>query len=384
MNYNIALSSFVYILIFIFPGVLFRKFYYIGPFTKQFNNGNLFERFIITLFLSVISVTLSGLVILLLRDVLEIPFLPSISYQTVFNVLNSLQENKLPEPSIFTKTYKDFMILLLLLFSLSAILGSFCFMIVTSLKLDLIMNVFKFNDKWHYHVKGKNNRKRKDEKYLYTEVNVLFQDGNSDKIMYSGYLNDYTVDENNSIKSVLLEETHRYSYNELQNQNQNRERPIRGSLMYIACENVMNINFTHIFEPKLKRTFSEKVVYFLRGLFLLLYASTFILFWVDNVIWHFEFFWKKFIFIIFSILLQILLFNWIKELILINKRRLERSLVYLIGISWTLGPIIFTMGIIKWWIIILVEMGINFLFGLIIDQIIQKQAKDKKRQNRGE
>lgn len=241
MNYNIALSSFVYILIFIFPGVLFRKFYYIGPFTKQFNSGNLFERFIITLFLSVISLMASGGILLFLRDVLNIPFLPSISYTTVFNVLNGLQENKLPDPKIFTKTYKDFTILLLLLFSLSGILGAFCYMLVTTFKLDLYLNVFKFNDKWHYHVKGKNSNRIKEEKYLYTEVNVLTQDGNSEKTMYSGYLNDYTVDENNSIKSVILEEAHRYSYNDLNNSDQGRERPIRGSLMYIACESVMNL-----------------------------------------------------------------------------------------------------------------------------------------------
>lgn len=382
MNYNIALSSFIYILIFIFPGVLFRKFYYNGPFTKQFNNGNLFERFIITLFLSVISVTLSGLIIILLRDVLNIPFLPSISYRTVFNVLNTLQENKLPDPAIFSKTYKDFLILLLLMFSLSGILGAFCYMIVTALKLDQRMNVFKFNDKWHYHVKGKNNSKIKNEKYLYTEANVLVQDGNSDKVMYSGYLNDYTVDENNSIKSVLLEETHRYTYDQLQNNDVDRERPIRGSIMYIACENVMNINFTHIFEPKVKKTFREKVFIFLNISFLLIYAATFILFWMDNVVWHFDKFWKKTIFIIFSILIEILTYNFLKDFLSFKFKSIHKPLYYFEGLLIASGPVIYSMGLLSgWWILSIIFLGTVFIEGYFMFLDLEKEKKKKQRMN---
>lgn len=377
MNYNIALSSFVYILIFIFPGVLFRKFYYIGPFTKQFNTGNLFERFIITMFLSVISVTLSGLLIILLRDIFEIPFLSSISYTTVFNVLNSLKDNKLPEPKTFKETYKDFLILLLLLFSLSSILGSFCYMIVTSLKLDRITNVFKFNDKWHYHVKGKNNTRIKTEKYLYTEVNVLVQDGNSDKTMYSGYLNDYTIDENNSIKSVLLEDTKRYSYNKLRNINGNRERAIRGTLMYIACESVMNINFTHIFEPRIKKTWKERFYLLSKIIFGLLYLSTFILFWIDNVIWHFASFWQKSVFIIFTIFFELLIFNGVKDFILDKEKRFVNFFAYLILLILCSGPIIYSTGILPgWFTIILVAVLITF--AVIISFLISHYKNEEE------
>lgn len=381
MNYNIALSSFVYILIFIFPGVLFRKFYYNGPFTKQFNNGNLFERFIITLFLSVISLTASGLTILFLRDVLKIPFLPSVSYESLYNALKPLQANNLPEPKDFSNIYKDFLILLLLIFSLSGILGAFSYMIVTILKLDQKMNVFKFNDKWHYHVKGKNS-KIKSEKYLLTEVNVLVQDGNSDKVMYSGYLNDYTIDENNSIKSVLLEETHRYSYDKLQNTDQDRVRPIRGSLMYIACENIMNINFTHIFEPRVKKTFREKFTIFINVYFWLLYASTFILFWMDDVIWTFDKFWKKGLFIIFLILVEILSFNFIKDAVYSKFKNIEKMFLYFEGILIAFGPVLYSMDLFSgWWI-----LGVIFLITVLIegylDFLDKEKSKKKKRRTK--
>lgn len=44
MDINIALSTIVYISIFLFPGILFRKFLFIGVDNKQFYTGHLFER----------------------------------------------------------------------------------------------------------------------------------------------------------------------------------------------------------------------------------------------------------------------------------------------------------------------------------------------------
>ena len=44
MEFNIALNTIVYLMVFIFPGMIFRKFYYIREYSKEFDKGNLFER----------------------------------------------------------------------------------------------------------------------------------------------------------------------------------------------------------------------------------------------------------------------------------------------------------------------------------------------------
>lgn len=46
---EIAVNSFVLFLLFIFPGIVFRRFYYVGEFSKQFNSNNWVNTFYISL-----------------------------------------------------------------------------------------------------------------------------------------------------------------------------------------------------------------------------------------------------------------------------------------------------------------------------------------------
>ena len=193
--------------------------------------------------------------------------------------------------------------------------------------------------------------------------------------MYSGYLNDYTVDENNSIKSVLLEDTKRYNYDELKNTDTNRDRPIRGSLMYIACENVMNINFTHIFEPKVKKTWKERFYSIARIVFYLLYIATFLLFWLDNFVWHFSGFVQKTLFIFFSILFELLIFNGVKDFVTIKEKRFVNFFAYLLGLIFCSAPILYSLEIIPGWFSILYVVVLTIITVIASNTIIYYRKK---------
>lgn len=97
MNFNIVLSTIFYVMIFIFPGIIFRKFYFRGSFTSQFSKGNLFERFTLTMFFSIISALLSVSVLILLRYLFDVRFLGSVSYKTIIDVFNDIKKEHLYE-----------------------------------------------------------------------------------------------------------------------------------------------------------------------------------------------------------------------------------------------------------------------------------------------
>lgn len=342
MNFNIALNTIVYILIFIFPGVLFRKFYYRGAFTKQFSQGNLFERFIITLFLSVVSLLTCISIILLLRYVFGIRFLNSVSYETIRVVFNTLKDNQLPEKKVFGNIYKDFTVLLLLIYFLSTVLGAISHGIILLFKIDVLSNVFRFNDKWYYHITGKTYDNLKGKKYLYTFANVLTEDGDK-KVMYSGYLKDYCIDDNNNLSSVFLTNTHRYDYTGLENTEPSRAKYIIGNMMWISGSKILNINFTHVAKEKELEKFKKNVYDISTVVFYLLSSFTITIFWFDNFFIEFASILQKVFFIIIAFMIELLIYNLLKKILTQDKGsyningNITFSILAIVPLLWTLN-----------------------------------------------
>lgn len=342
MNFNIALNTIVYILIFIFPGILFRKFYYRGAFTKQFSQGNLFERFIITLFLSIISLLACLTFIIFLRYMFGIRFLNSVSYETIKVVFNTLKDNKLPENNVFKIIYKDFTILLLLIYFLSAILGAISHSIILLFRIDILSNVFRFNDKWYYHIKGKMYDNIKGKKYLYTFVNVLTEDGDK-KIMYSGYLKDYCVDNDNNLSSVFLTNAHKYYYTTLENGDPKREKSILGNMIWISGIKILNVNFTHVVVEKEILKLRKIFYNFLTIIFYLLSSFTITIFWFDNFFISFSTVLQKTFFIIITFLIELLIYNLFKKILTLEKEKyningnLTFTFLLIFPLLWTLN-----------------------------------------------
>ncbi|WP_407484024.1 hypothetical protein [Elizabethkingia meningoseptica] len=342
MNFNIALNTIVYILIFIFPGVLFRKFYYRGAFTKQFSQGNLFERFIITLFLSVVSLLTCISIILLLRYVFGIRFLNSVSYETIRVVFNTLKDNQLPEKKVFGNIYKDFTVLLLLIYFLSTVLGAISHGIILLFKIDVLSNVFRFNDKWYYHITGKTYDNLKGKKYLYTFANVLTEDGDK-KVMYSGYLKDYCIDDNNNLSSVFLTNTHRYDYTGLENTEPSRAKYIIGNMMWISGSKILNINFTHVAKEKELEKFKKNVYDISTVIFYLLSSFTITIFWFDNFFIEFASILQKVFFIIIAFMIELLIYNLLKKILTQDKGsyningNITFSILAIVPLLWTLN-----------------------------------------------
>ena len=381
MNINIALSTVFYIMVFIFPGIIFRKFYFCGSFTRQFSQGNIFERFILTLFFSIISISLSVGVILFFRYILEIRFLNSISYKTVINILNNIKSEKIPD-EFKTNTF-DFLVLASLIYAISAFLGALLHSLVVIFKLDIIFPVFRFNHPWHYIVTGKTMEKIKDKKYLYTNVDVLINDGYKNT-MFSGVLYDILLEKGtNKVESILVKDCYKYHFPE-ENSKEYEKKLIPGSVMCFSRENIVNFNLTHVIRDKDYRTI--KMVFQLSSLFIFFFLVIYSILspWMDSEYLFFDLkiygILKKITFTISSIFILSILYGNISEYFFKEKATISKEeetdiwAETIFFLCMFISVFLWSIGMYKWWHTFIVF----FIFCLLVSGVVLFIKKCKK------
>lgn len=394
MNFNIALSTIFYVMIFIFPGIIFRKFYFRGSFTSQFSKGNLFERFTLTMFFSIISALLSVSVLILLRYLLDIRFLESISDRTIIDVFNDIKQEKIPYR--VTNRATDFFLLMSLIYVISMLLGAVMHSLVVGLKLDVKYPILKFNHPWHYIVKGKNIKELQNKKYLYTNIDVLIDDGYK-KVMISGVLLDIIQNpQDNKIEHILVKDCKKYKFQE---DGSFETKRIEGNMMSFPMDKVINFNLTHITRDrnydKFKRSLNVvfSVIFVIALLYLIIspWMERILFFEINGVL-------KKISFSISSVVLLSLIFGKISSYIPIEEQNyvakkdnlntgqeekgdLSADKMKEENFSWgqvfilsiiLITVILWTLGFYKWWWVLIIY-GILIMITLIISLITNKE-----------
>lgn len=260
MDFNIALSTIVYLMIFIFPGILFRKFYFRGEFTKQFHQGNLMERFIWTIFFSILCLIVCFFIFYFFRYIFNWKLLPSISYDSIKDVFGLLKSNELPDKKTFKSVYFDFGVLIASVYLLSSFFGLLSHSIIIGSNWDVKYNIFRFRNYWYYLIKGKT-EENQSKKHLFTIADVLVSDGSSNKILYRGRVHDYYINNlSNELESIILKDTIRYKRNILENgETEIIEKTIPGNLFCIQKDRVININLSHIVRDKDYTRFKQTI-----------------------------------------------------------------------------------------------------------------------------
>lgn len=254
MGINIALNTIIYVMLFLFPGILFRKFLFIREHSKQFNAGNLFERFLWTVFFSIVIFTIGVLLILLLNKFTSLEILKSISYQTIVSLFNAISKNQLPNVDIVSKTYKDFLYLLTIVYGLACGLGVLAY---TMLSFQFVKNlgIFKRTNHWQDILKGGSQYKESDRQvYAYTLADVLTETNNGTKL-YSGMISDYYIDSStNKLQTIILSNAHRYKFPKQESKAKPTIVKILGHDFVIEADRILNINLRYIYERKDKTT----------------------------------------------------------------------------------------------------------------------------------
>lgn len=241
MEAQYTVSTIVIVVCLIFPGILFKRFYYQGQFTKQFGAGLFADRLITSIFWGTVVQVASFLIFSRYLGFTYTQIKPDIK-----QVYEKIGANQLPDLSYIPLTY----ILKYLGFVVftASVSGFLAHKFIRNFKIDLYVEVFRFSNHWNYIFNGEilANKKYKalyNGKYKETIVDIVIPGeapyGNK---MLSGYLADYTISrETGELETIYLSRASKYS------QTAKAFKNIPGHCFVVPYSNVSDLNIRYIF-----------------------------------------------------------------------------------------------------------------------------------------
>lgn len=274
MNINIAFNTIIYVMVFLFPGVLFRRIFFSGKFNKTYESGNVFERIMYYLLLSLVSITLFCIFYYYFREITGdiIPVFNHIKADEIIHSFISIYKNEFPSLLKHTESLFQLVNLLLSLYLFSSILGFITKKIIFIFGFEKRWSLFPFLNKWDYlmySTRANNNRHKIGDAYTskidITTENNCFISGRLHEIVFSkeGNVEAYALHDTyklyyldkqsaadqakiEEVKSFIAENNPFYmEYGETGNKYEYLKR-VRGNLFTIASNKVLNTSLSFI------------------------------------------------------------------------------------------------------------------------------------------
>lgn len=150
---NLTLGFIAFFVSIIIPGILFRRFFFYGEFSKQFNTK---DPVLHSMFFSVIP----GIVIQIIAFIiynLSLGF--ETTYEDVFTIFRDITSDGTNGTQQATKDFINDDLITFFLYSLGVFLfasftGWFCSRIIRALKWDKKYKLFRYNNQWYYIFSG--------------------------------------------------------------------------------------------------------------------------------------------------------------------------------------------------------------------------------------
>ena len=254
MEFKFAFATFYLIFFILFPGIIIKRSFFRGEFSKQFNQGEFSDRIITTFFWGFIC----QILILYLFNI-------AVDTKINSNFITTFSQNLLTEnPNIeFVKKIddndlKNISIYFLFLLIIPFLLGFIAHKIIRITSIDTINSSFRFSNYWFYYYSGEV-LKRPEFKHL-KSINNLGENGieevfcdilislDGDKTaLYSGKFSQYTICKStNKLENIFLTNVERYSSSAKQ------FKRIKSDIMLIPCERLINLNIRYIAKKQSK------------------------------------------------------------------------------------------------------------------------------------
>lgn len=242
MDFSLTLFGVLYVVTFIIPGLIFKRFFYQGKFSKQFFEG-LFTDRLLTYILWGIAIQLITIICYCLFFDIKAAEL----YLEFTNFYSSISKEKVPE---FKFSYLQHMLRYLLATMICAIaLGVGLHLLVRFLKIDIRFSVFRFSNSWHYYFTGESlNFKEfkavnqlQNIKVLSAEVDIVVKTDDGRSNMFSGVLTQYTLSRMGELQTIYLTGAKRFSTSTTPGY----LKPIPGDCFIIPYGNILNINIRY-------------------------------------------------------------------------------------------------------------------------------------------
>ncbi|WP_425077297.1 hypothetical protein [Psychroserpens sp. S379A] len=286
---NLTLGFIAFFISIIIPGILFRRFFFYGEFSKQFNTK---DPVLHSIFLGIIP----GIVVQLISFIiynLSLGF--DSSFLDVFTIFRDITSDGSNGTQEATKNFINnhiitFFLYSIFVFALASFLGWISSRIIRVRKWDKKFKLFRFKNQWYYIFSGevlnmkkfqeahlvsfKNNKgKEQDTLMTYADILVSVSDQNDRKELYTGYVVDYDLksDDISQLDKIYLIDTHRYKKKDKvyddkgkevkpkkdKNPTQSRNRlKVPGDIFVLNAKNIVNLNLTYI--PSVKKKIEKK------------------------------------------------------------------------------------------------------------------------------
>lgn len=253
---NLTIFTVLYIVFLIIPGVVFKRFYYLGDFSKQFANGSVAEKFVTSLFLGMIVqicsfLSFSNFIGLEFENVSS--FLQALHGQMMNNQFPGIDKSILG----FLIVYEVWSVFL------SALLGIVFHQVIRYFKLDIKYKHLRFNNRWHYYFTGEihlpdaykepNVRKITVKS---TSIDALVQYGEGKTKLFTGILVDHDVTPSGDLSTIYLSEVQRYK---IDKDGKFELKSVPGNYFMIPYHTVLNMNVQYALDIIYKKEVPTKV-----------------------------------------------------------------------------------------------------------------------------
>lgn len=251
---EISLGFLIVLILILFPGLIYRRLYFYGEFSKQFNYGNNL--------ISLIAIsTIPGIINLISVYIFYDNIITGIDLGEIIDKFKDINNPEFRLTKCDDTPLKDIMNEKVAPFIGFTYMSSILFGILSGRfirisRIDTKFKLLRFKNYWFYLFNGQHtgfkkmkHLKEKNKKHLFTKVDILI-DSNSKTHLYSGIVVDYELqdDDCKALSKIMLQNAQRYSM-------VNGKRAavnIPGTLLVVDCSSMKNINLTFIYEETLE------------------------------------------------------------------------------------------------------------------------------------
>ncbi len=244
---SISLGFIVITLLILLPGLLYRKLYFYGDFSKQFHTG-----YNLVWLLTVSSIP--GMLLLLIVSIVYNYAFDTIRIDNIIDVYTQVLNDEANPYTLNKHLKNDVAPFIGFHFVCSLLIGAVSGRMVRILGVDAKFKLLRFKNSWFYLFSGKTTAIKKYKhlgtnqgKHLFTKADILV-DTNSENILYSGIVVDYELSDKDCTKldRVVLEKAKRYKLIS------GKRTPVSipGTLLVVDCTNMINLNLYYAYDDK--------------------------------------------------------------------------------------------------------------------------------------
>lgn len=196
-------------MVFLFPGILFRRAFFSGDFNKHFESGNTFERLLWNMLTSILMLVAFCLSIHFYNIIFSYKIEFALQINDITDTFICIYENKLPTIFISETRIIQTIKLLLSIYLFSILLGYFANRIIFYLGLEKRFSVFQFQNSWHYLTNSnkQNNISHSIKDIYYTKVDIKTEAGE----LFTGKLHVISYDKESKIEAITLQDAYKFS-----------------------------------------------------------------------------------------------------------------------------------------------------------------------------